>query len=146
MTLPCGITYRLGRTLYVALTNSCNAVSLIQSRGPGFAMPVQSGFAPLPEGFTPSAEEVYQAVEAAQGDYDSIAFAGAGEPLLRLGVLEQAAQLLLPKGATASEHQRARGAERGTGACATAARRGPEQRERGPRLGRRGPVCRAHEA
>lgn len=98
MTLPCGITYRLGRTLYVALTNSCNAVSLIQSRGPGFAMPVQSGFAPLPEGFTPSAEEVYQAVEAAQSDYDSIAFAGAGEPLLRLGVLEQAAQLLLPKG------------------------------------------------
>ena len=56
------------------------------------------GEPPLPEGFTPSAEEVYQAVEAAQGDYDSIAFAGAGEPLLRLGVLEQAAQLLLPKG------------------------------------------------
>ena len=44
------VTYSLARGLYVALTNQCNAVSLIQSRGPGFVMPPASGFAPLPDG------------------------------------------------------------------------------------------------
>ena len=98
MPLTPGLTYRLGRTLYVALTNSCNAVSLIESRGPGFVMPAESGFTPLPEGITPDAEQIYEAVEAAEGEYDGIAFAGAGEPLLRLSVLEAAAILLQPKG------------------------------------------------
>mmetsp|Transcript_21428 Transcript_21428/g.43813 ORF Transcript_21428/g.43813 Transcript_21428/m.43813 type:complete len:214 (+) Transcript_21428:99-740(+) len=96
---PC-VAYRLGRTIYLALTNSCNTVSLIASRGPGFVIPPESGFAPLPEGFTPSAKEVHAAAvdAAAKGEYDSIAFAGIGEPLLRLSVLEESARLLEPLG------------------------------------------------
>ena len=93
---PTCVAYKLGRTIYLALTNSCNAVSLITSRGPGFVIPPASGFAPLPEGFTPSAEEVHVAAleAAALGEFDSIAFAGSGEPLLRLSVLEASTPLL----------------------------------------------------
>ena len=96
---PAGLTYRLGRTLYIALTNSCNAVSLIDSRGPGFSMSAESGFARLPEGFTPSVEEVLSAVDAAS-DFDAIAFAGAGEPLLKQRLLETACASLRERGGT----------------------------------------------
>ena len=65
---PPGVAYRLGRTIYLALTNSCNAVSLIESRGPGFVIPPASGFCRLPEGYTPSAEEIHlAALEVATG-------------------------------------------------------------------------------
>ena len=92
---PPGVAYRLGRTIYLALTNSCNAVSLIESRGPGFVIPPASGFCRLPEGYTPSAEEIHlAALEVATGEYDGITFAGAGEPLLRLSVIEASTPLL----------------------------------------------------
>lgn len=98
MSPAAGITYRLGRTLYIALTNSCNAVSLIQSRGPGFVMPAESGFEPLRS--SPTAEEIAEAADASKviADFDSIAFAGAGEPLLRMRVLEGACGLLQSHG------------------------------------------------
>ena len=41
MTIP-GLSYTLGRTLYVALTNRCNSVPLFSTRGPGFQMPAAS--------------------------------------------------------------------------------------------------------
>ena len=95
------ITYKLSSSLYVSLTNRSNAQSLMRSRGPGFTMPSTSGFALLPDGFEPSAADVVSAVEteldvtAAGGTpFASVVFAGAGEPLLRLRVLEEAATTL----------------------------------------------------
>ena len=91
------ITYTLGTQLYVSLTNRCNAVSLIQSRGPGFAVPASSGFSLLPEGFEPSAAEVAEVVASAVGAGDTlsaIVFAGAGEPLLKQRTLLEAAELI----------------------------------------------------
>ena len=92
MTIP-GLSYTLGRTLYVALTNRCNSVPLFSTRGPGFQMPAASGFAPLPDGVEPSAEQVAEAVAAA-ADVDAVCFAGVGEPLMKLNVLEAAAKLV----------------------------------------------------
>ena len=95
MVIP-GLTYRLGSTLYVALTNRCNAVPLPQTRGPGFAMSSSSGFVPLPAGNEPSAADVAEAVRAAFASHDipsEVCFAGVGEPLLRLRELEAAAAL-----------------------------------------------------
>ncbi|KAL1526189.1 hypothetical protein AB1Y20_014917 [Prymnesium parvum] len=96
-----GVTYALGRSLYVALTNRCNSVSLISSRGPGFTLPPGSGFVPLADEFEPCADEVYRAVvsassrlDGAHGAFESVVFAGAGEPLLRLRTLEEAARLI----------------------------------------------------
>lgn len=92
------ISYTLGRALYISLTNSCNAVSLISTRGPGFAMPPASGFQPLPENFEPTGEQVAEAVRLAcaqaETPYTQLCFAGAGEPLMRLRVLEEAAKLI----------------------------------------------------
>ena len=96
MVIP-GLTYRLGSTLYVALTNRCNAVPLPQTRGPGFAMSSASGFVPLPAGNEPSAADVAEAVRAAFASHDipcEVCFAGVGEPLLRLRELEAAAALI----------------------------------------------------
>ena len=92
MAIP-GLSYTLGRTLYVALTNRCNSVPLFSTRGPGFQMPAASGFAPLPDGVEPSAEQVAEAVAAA-ADVDAVCFAGVGEPLMKLNVLEAAAKLV----------------------------------------------------
>ena len=92
-----GITYTLGRSLFVALTNRCNSVSLIESRGPGFVLSASSGFMPLPDGFEPTWEEITTAVAsaytaAAAEPPAAVVFAGAGEPLLRMRVLEEAAR------------------------------------------------------
>ena len=92
-TISSAITYTLGRGLYVALTNRCNAgTSLIASRGPGFVIPAASGFRPLEA--DPSPDQAISAVEAAltNADFDEVCFAGAGEPLLRLTCLEQVAR------------------------------------------------------
>lgn len=93
------ITYRLGRSVYVALTNRTNTTSLLQARGPGFVMPAASGFAPLPPKFEPEAAEVLAALEPAlHPDTDervsAVVFAGVGEPLLRIRVLEGVATAL----------------------------------------------------
>ena len=34
-----GVAYVLGRTLYLAMTNRSNAATIVETRGPGFAMP-----------------------------------------------------------------------------------------------------------
>ena len=94
------ITYTLGRGLYVALTNRCNATPLAVTRGPGFK--ITSGtFAPLPEGFEPSAKAVVAEVQAALAahsaiNYDSVVFAGLGEPTLRLPDLLEISQVRAP--------------------------------------------------
>ena len=97
-----GIAYFLKSSIYVSLTNRCNAVSLIESRGPSFCMPASSGFAPLPPNAEPTAQQVADAVAAAFGDErfdggappNEVCFAGAGEPLLRRRCLEEAAVLI----------------------------------------------------
>lgn len=88
----------MGRALYVALTNRCNALPLAETRGPSFVMPADSGFAKLPDGYEPSADEVLSAVQSRLGSGlhvgapSSVVFAGLGEPLLRLCVLLEAAR------------------------------------------------------
>ena len=101
-----GVGYWLGRTLAISLTNESNATSLLAARGPGYEMPSTSGFAPLAEGYEPSVAEVIAFVEKElhpDGDGwggdgallpDAFAFAGVGEPLLRLEVLVEAASIL----------------------------------------------------
>jgi len=96
-----GITYILKSSIYVALTNRVNAVSLIESRGPSFSMPAASGFSPLPPNVEPTTEDVAAAVRTALSDerlsaapVREVCFAGAGEPLLKRRVLEEAAKLM----------------------------------------------------
>ena len=106
-----GLTYMLGTTLYVALTNRSPSVTLIASRGPSFRMPAASGFAPLPDGFEPTAAEAADAValalaradardgEAADGGsatIDGVVFGGVGDPLLRLPTLLDTARRIAP--------------------------------------------------
>lgn len=94
--MPAGLSYTLGRTLYLALTNRCNAATLPSTRGPGFAMPAASGFAPLPPGFEPEAADAIEAVADAfrDGEPEGVVFAGLGEPLLRLPVLLESAHAI----------------------------------------------------
>jgi len=82
--------------LYLALTDASNARTLIASRGPGFKMPDSSGFVPLGSSPEPTARVLADIVEAhydnleiiSMGNSDaSVAFAGLGEPTLRLDVL-----------------------------------------------------------
>ena len=103
---PPGVSYRLGSTLYLSLTNECNAEPLVQLRGPGFEMPSESGFAKLPKGGEPDAtvlasviESHYQTLDhtdiGGMGESDTgVVFAGYGEPLLRLPVLAETISLV----------------------------------------------------
>jgi len=91
------VVYSIASRLYLALTNRANSVSLIESRGPGFIPPAGC----VLTGLEPTAEQLVAAVElecaanpSLRGD---LCFAGAGEPLLRLGVLEQTASMLLKR-------------------------------------------------
>ena len=89
------ITYALGRGLYVALTNRCNATPLFHTRGPGFKI-TSTKFEPLPAGAEPEPREVIEAVDTAldaSGNYNSIVFAGLGEPTLRLEALLEISQV-----------------------------------------------------
>ena len=97
MTAPRpGVAYRLGRALFLSLTDVANATPLLRTRGPSFVMPPASGFVPLGDGGDATAREL---VEAMDSFYDSIVigssgeddpgvvFAGYGEPLLRAETL-----------------------------------------------------------
>ena len=81
------MTYVMGRGLYVALTNRCNATPLFNTRGPGFSIS-STHFEPLPAGFEPEPHRVVAEVEGALATrpkhFESIVFAGLGEPTLRL--------------------------------------------------------------
>ena len=101
--VPTGVIYWLKNALYVGLTNRTRGLSLVASRGPGFAMPAASGFAPLAA--EPSVDDVVAAIydaydrderkkalgqdvgrtrRADGGATDpGVAFAGLGDPLLR---------------------------------------------------------------
>ena len=39
-----GFAYTVRGGLYLSVTNECNSTSLVEARGPGFSMPVSSGF------------------------------------------------------------------------------------------------------
>ena len=101
--VPTGVIYWLKNALYVGLTNRTRGLSLVASRGPGFAMPAASGFAPLAA--EPSVDDVVAAIYDAY-DHDErkkalgqdvgrtqradggatdpgVVFAGLGDPLLR---------------------------------------------------------------
>jgi TatD family-associated radical SAM protein len=97
-----GVAYSVRGGLYLSLTNRCNAVPLLEARGPGFKMPPQTGFQPLDEGAPePTADELAAVVDAAYsseearqiigtGENDAgVVFAGLGEPLLRIGTLSE---------------------------------------------------------
>ena len=89
------ITYRLGRGLYIALTNRCNSTPVFVTRGPGFR--IASGkFEPLADGVEPTPHQVLAAVDKAlEGPErpDSITFAGYGEPTLCLPTMLQVSQV-----------------------------------------------------
>lgn len=98
-----GLTYWLKGRLYVAVTNQLNANSPVALRGPSFQMPACSGFAPLPVGVEPTAEDIFQAVDeaVAKGKVrvdsmaaDPVTFAGDGEPLLMLETLLEASDMI----------------------------------------------------
>eukprot|EP01040_Poterioochromonas_malhamensis_P019587 gene19587-23173_t len=96
-------SYWLSGKLYLNVTNRLVCKSPIALRGPSFQMPNSSGFAPLRDGFEPSAEEIFHEVDslvsAGKVNVDSmradpVTFAGDGEPLLRLNTICDAAGLI----------------------------------------------------
>jgi len=54
-----GLAYTLRNSLYLSCTNQSSALSLLASRGPGFKMPSESGFYPLPDDFEPTAQQLF---------------------------------------------------------------------------------------
>jgi hypothetical protein len=54
-----GLAYTLRNSLYLSCTNQSSALSLLASRGPGFKMPTESGFCPLPDEFEPTAHQLF---------------------------------------------------------------------------------------
>jgi hypothetical protein len=89
------ITYTFAGVVYVSLTNHSNcALTMLAANGPGFEFPPGTGFAPLPQGFEPTAAETVAATLVACGTLDAaaggtstpreIVYAGLGEPLMRL--------------------------------------------------------------
>lgn len=90
------MTYCFFGTVYVGLTNECNAeLTMLAANGPSFTFPDGTGFSPLPESVEPTSSEVVQAILSACSRLDEaegaakrdVVFAGLGEPLLRLPVL-----------------------------------------------------------
>jgi len=91
-----GVAYRLGRALYLSLTDESNATPLALTRGPSFVMPASSAFVCLGDAPEPRASELVAAVDAfydsftiaSSGEDDpGVVFAGYGEPLMRLQTL-----------------------------------------------------------
>jgi molybdenum cofactor biosynthesis enzyme MoaA len=101
-----GVSYFLQKKLYISLTNECNSVSRFALRGPSFVLPTSAKFIPLPHGFEPTGDDIFNIVNDAfeEGkigvdsmDSDEITFAGLGEPLLRWKVLTDAASMITEK-------------------------------------------------
>eukprot|EP00729_Bicosta_minor_P016119 gene16119-13343_t len=108
-----GISYWLGKTIYVSVTNRACGLSLLASRGPSFVMPEASGFTPLSTWVSGSDQEptVDQIVDVVVDAYANderkanpvlkrndglevdagVVFAGLGDPLLRLDTICEAA-------------------------------------------------------
>ena len=93
-----GPLYRLGGAVYLALTDQCNARTLVATRGPSFCMPLESGFQPL-DGKEPSAECLADHVSehltlSSPTAPPVVSFAGLGEPLLRSETLLETISLV----------------------------------------------------
>lgn len=100
-----GASYILQNALYLSLTNKNMTKGIIETRGPSFKMPLDSGFAMLSESVEgePTADELVAIVDevyenfavVGMGENDSgVTFAGAGDPLLRLDVLLETVKLV----------------------------------------------------
>ena len=66
-----GASYFLGETLYLSLTDKCNAATLISTRGPGFRMPEDAAFQPL-NGLEPSADQLAAVVDLYYSKHEGI--------------------------------------------------------------------------
>ena len=90
------VVYVVRKSLYIAITNVSNTTSLFESRGTGFSM---NSFSPLPDLYEPTAQEIEAAVVKQLNDtsYESLVFAGLGEPTLKLSTLLEASRLLRGK-------------------------------------------------
>ena len=87
-----GLSYKLHNALYLSVTNLNVCTSLIESRGPSFEMPKESGFK-LIQGDEPTVDELTSIINdhytndaniIGMGENDEgIKFCGYGEPLLR---------------------------------------------------------------
>ena len=87
-----GLSYKLHNTLYLSVTNLNICTSLIDTRGPNFQMPIESGFK-LIQGAEPTVDELTSIINdhyandaniIGMGENDpGIKFCGNGEPLLR---------------------------------------------------------------
>lgn len=99
-----GWAYTLRGGLYLGLTNRTNSeATFLSARGPSFTMPEDSGFE-MAIGEEPQAEKLAALINEAYTKMDDlgsmgendpgVAFAGAGDPLLRLDVLLETIDLL----------------------------------------------------
>lgn len=95
-------TYVLQNKLFIALTDRTVSRSLIALRGPSFHFPPTANIFPLTS--EPNADDIFRVVDAAFDDgtinvdsmeSEDITFAGAGEPLLKLDVMTEAASMIL---------------------------------------------------
>lgn len=57
------LTYWLGNTLYLSVTDRCNATPLHNTRGPGFRMPASSNFRALTDSQDPSLQMMLSAAQ-----------------------------------------------------------------------------------
>ena len=60
-----GFAYTVRGGLYLSVTNECNSTSLVEARGPGFSMPVSSGFEMLDANVEPTGQ-LYSSLAAQQ--------------------------------------------------------------------------------
>lgn len=98
------ITYAFAGVVYVSLTNRSNArLTMLEANGPGFEFPPGTGFAPLPQGYEPTAAKAAAAALGACDRLDEadgtsvvreVVYAGLGEPLLRLQPLCETVEIL----------------------------------------------------
>jgi hypothetical protein len=94
--------YTLGSSLYVNLTPACVGLSLLQSRGPSFAVPPAAGYepleepAPLPELKAALSERLAQPPSSDSFIISEVCFAGTGDPLQALPALLELRPLIPP--------------------------------------------------
>ncbi|GMI24689.1 hypothetical protein TeGR_g364 [Tetraparma gracilis] len=94
---PSPFLYTLGSSLYVNLTPACVGLSLLQSRGPSFAVPPSSGYSPLSEPAPlPELAAALSSRLAQPPPPREVCFAGTGDPLQALPALLELRPLIPP--------------------------------------------------